>query len=93
MDSPGSGETVAFALKGAGRRYGELQALALRAFEVLGASGWGRVDFMLDAAGRPWLLEINTVPGMTDHSLVPMAAGASGMDFDQLVWRILETTL
>jgi len=70
----------------------ELQALSLAAFEALGASGWGRVDLMLDQAGAPWLLEINTVPGLTDHSLVPMAAKAAGIDFDALVLRILETT-
>lgn len=71
----------------------ELQALALRAFDAVGASGWGRVDFMLENDGRPWLIEVNTVPGMTDHSLVPMAARAAGIDFDELVWRILETSL
>lgn len=70
-----------------------LKGLALRAFEALGASGWGRVDFMLDAAGEPWLLENNTVPGLTDHSLVPMAARAAGIDFNELVWRILAQTL
>ena len=70
-----------------------LQTLILRAFEAVGASGWGRVDLMLDADGRPHLLEVNTVPGMTDHSLVPMAAQARGMDFGALVRRILETTL
>jgi D-alanine-D-alanine ligase len=48
---------------------------------------------MLDEAARPWLLEVNTVPGMTDHSLVPMAARAVGLDFEELVWRILETSL
>lgn len=69
-----------------------LQALALAAFEAVGASGWGRVDFMIDADGAPQLLEINTVPGMTDHSLVPMAARARGIDFDALVLRILETS-
>jgi D-alanine-D-alanine ligase len=66
-----------------------LQALALRAFESLGAYGWGRVDVMVDGLGNPWLLENNTAPGMTDHSLVPMAARAAGIDFDELVWRIL----
>jgi D-alanine-D-alanine ligase len=71
----------------------QLGALALASFEACGADGWGRADFMLDAGGRPLLLEINTVPGMTDHSLVPMAARAAGMDFDQLVWRVLETSL
>lgn len=66
--------------------------IALRAFEVLGAYGWGRVDFLCDAQGEPWFIEMNTVPGMTDHSLVPMAARAAGISFDQLVWRILETS-
>lgn len=65
--------------------------LALRAFAAVAASGWGRVDFMCDAAGQPYLIEVNTVPGMTDHSLVPMAARAAGIDFDALVLRILET--
>jgi len=69
----------------------ELAALALRAFDALGCRGWGRVDFMLDHAGRPWLLEANTVPGMTDHSLVPMAAARQGLDFNALVGRILQT--
>jgi D-alanine-D-alanine ligase len=69
-----------------------LAALARAAFEAAGAEGWGRVDFMSDRTGRPLLLEINTVPGMTDHSLVPMAARAVGIDFDELVWRVLETS-
>jgi D-alanine-D-alanine ligase len=69
------------------------QDLCLRAFAAVGASGWGRVDFMLDGDGQPVLLEINTVPGMTDHSLVPMAARVAGIDFDALVLRILETSL
>ncbi|MBU3671688.1 MAG: D-alanine--D-alanine ligase [Sinobacteraceae bacterium] len=69
-----------------------LSALALGAFAATGASGWGRADFMMDSTGRPLLLEINTVPGMTDHSLVPMAARARGMSFPQLVWRVLETS-
>jgi D-alanine-D-alanine ligase len=69
-----------------------LGRLALAAFEACGAEGWGRSDFMLDRTGRPQLLEINTVPGMTDHSLVPMAARAAGMDFEELVWRVLETS-
>ena len=67
-------------------------AIALRAFGLVGATGWGRVDFIVDKAGRPWLLELNTIPGMTDHSLVPMAARAFGIDFDDLVWRVLETS-
>jgi D-alanine-D-alanine ligase len=70
-----------------------LQTMALQAFDVLGCSGWGRVDFMCDGEGRPWLLEVNTVPGMTDHSLVPKAARQAGMDFNVLAWRILETSL
>jgi D-alanine-D-alanine ligase len=67
-----------------------LKALALQAFHLLGCTGWGRVDLMLDAQRRPWLLEANTSPGMTDHSLVPMAARARGISFEQLVVRILE---
>ncbi len=70
-----------------------LRALAARAFEATGCAGWGRVDFLLDEAGEPWLLEVNTAPGMTSHSLVPMAARARGLEFDALCWRILETTL
>lgn len=70
-----------------------LRQLALDAFDAVGASGWGRVDLMVDGSGQPFLLEINTVPGMTDHSLVPMAARAAGIDFDTLVWKILETSL
>ena len=69
-----------------------LRALALAAFEAAGASGWGRVDLMRDAAGRDWLLEVNTTPGMTGHSLVPKAAAVAGIDFDELVWRILATS-
>ena len=69
-----------------------LRSLALAAFEAAGACGWGRADFMMDAAGRPQLLEINTIPGMTSHSLVPMAARAVGIDFEELVWRVLETS-
>jgi len=67
----------------------QIRQLALDAFRVAGASGWGRVDLMRDRQGRFWLLEINTIPGMTDHSLVPMAAKAVGIDFDELCWRIL----
>jgi D-alanine-D-alanine ligase len=70
-----------------------LAKLALGAYETCGAEGWGRADFMMDKTGRPLLLEINTIPGMTDHSLVPMAAKAAGFDFDELVWRVLETSL
>ena len=71
----------------------ELGRLALRAFQLVGATGWGRVDLMLDAHGKPWLLEVNTVPGMTSHSLVPMAARHAGISFEELVLRILDTSL
>jgi D-alanine-D-alanine ligase len=67
-----------------------LQALALRAFRLLGCTGWGRVDLMLDAKGDPWLLEVNTSPGMTGHSLVPMAARAVGMSYEDLCVKILQ---
>lgn len=70
-----------------------MREIALKAFAAVGASGWGRVDFLLDAQGQPHVVEVNTVPGMTDHSLVPMAARAEGMDMTQLVLRILEDTL
>ncbi|WP_428633250.1 D-alanine--D-alanine ligase [Sedimenticola sp.] len=70
-------------------RESELKRLSEQAFRAVGAKGWGRVDIMLDADGNPYLLEVNTVPGMTSHSLVPMAAKAAGIDFDELVWRIL----
>jgi len=69
-----------------------MASLALAAFDAVGAEGWGRADFMADHTGRPLLLEINTVPGMTDHSLVPMAAKAAGIDFDELCWQVLETS-
>jgi D-alanine-D-alanine ligase len=71
----------------------QLAKLALASYDACGAEGWGRADFMMDVSGKPLLLEINTVPGMTDHSLVPMAARAAGIDFDELVWRVLETSL
>ncbi|MBZ0067978.1 MAG: D-alanine--D-alanine ligase [Thiobacillus sp.] len=67
--------------------------LALDAFRLLGGRGWGRVDVMLDSLGNPYLLEANTSPGMTDHSLVPMAARVAGLDFDALCMKILEQTL
>lgn len=70
-----------------------LQTMAADAFAAIGGRGWGRVDLMVDLDGQPWLLEVNTAPGMTDHSLVPMAARARGIGFDELVWRILEMTL
>lgn len=67
-----------------------IQAEALQAFRIIGGRGWGRVDFLMDENGRHYFLEVNTSPGMTDHSLVPMAARAAGLSFDQLVVKILE---
>jgi len=69
-----------------------LQKLAVQACEVIGVTGWGRVDVFIDSEDKAQLIEVNTVPGMTSHSLVPMAAKATGIDFDELVWRILETS-
>jgi len=69
-----------------------IQQLARRAFEVVGGDGWGRVDIMLDGGGRPYVLEVNTVPGMTDHSLVPMAARHAGLSFEDLVLEILASS-
>ena len=71
----------------------ELGQIALQAFLAVGCSGWGRVDVMRDRSNRNYLLEVNTAPGMTSHSLVPKAARARGIDFEELVWRILATTL
>lgn len=71
----------------------QLQQLAVTAGEVIGIKGWSRVDAFINEQGQVQLIEINTVPGMTDHSLVPMAAKQAGIGFDDLVWRILETTL
>ena len=71
----------------------QLKALSLRAFEAVGCKGWGRVDVMQDEQGNFYLLEVNTVPGMTDHSLVPMAAKATGLSFGDLVLAILAGTL
>ena len=70
----------------------KIQTLALQAFNVTEASGWGRVDVMVDEQQQPWFLEINTVPGMTDHSLLPMAAKAEGISFNELVIKILQTS-
>ena len=67
-----------------------IQDEALRAFRILGCSGWGRVDLMLDRKGKPYFLEVNTSPGMTDHSLVPLAARHAGSSFEDLCLRILE---
>lgn len=69
-----------------------LQELAVTACEALAVQGWGRVDVFIDQAGQAQLIEVNTVPGMTDHSLVPMAAKQAGISFEELVWRILETS-
>lgn len=76
-----------------GEQERELGDMALAAFRAVGGSGWGRVDFMLDDQQRPWLIEANTIPGMTSHSLVPMSARQAGMDFDELVLRILDTSM
>lgn len=70
-----------------------LHEIVLRAFDVAGCRGWARVDLIITPEGKPYFLEINTVPGMTDHSLVPMAARTAGISFEDLVWRILETSL
>ncbi|HWK73058.1 MAG TPA: D-alanine--D-alanine ligase [Povalibacter sp.] len=70
----------------------ELLALSLEAFQAAGCGGWGRVDVMRDRSGANFLLEVNTAPGMTSHSLVPKAAKAHGIEFDELVWRVLETS-
>ncbi|MGZ5044587.1 MAG: D-alanine--D-alanine ligase, partial [Methylobacter sp.] len=69
-----------------------IKNLAETACQVVGVKGWGRVDVFIDDLGQYQLIEVNTVPGMTDHSLVPMAARQAGMDFDELVWRVLETS-
>jgi D-alanine-D-alanine ligase len=71
----------------------EMQELVLKAFEAVGCSGWGRIDVMRDNRGQNYLLEVNTAPGMTSHSLVPKAAKQVGIEFDELVWRILEDTV
>ena len=77
-----------------GARENAIRALALRAFNAAGCSGWGRVDVMRDrSSGEVFLLEVNTAPGMTSHSLVPKAARQAGIEFDELCWRILEQTL
>ena len=70
-----------------------LRALSLEAFDALGCYGWGRVDVMRDRQGRDWLLEVNTAPGMTSHSLVPKAAAVAGIDYQELCWRVLETSM
>jgi len=75
-----------------GEAEAELRALALAAFDAAGCAGWGRVDVMRDRAGRNFLLEVNTAPGMTSHSLVPKAAATVGIDFQTLCWRILESS-
>ncbi|MCP1314269.1 MULTISPECIES: D-alanine--D-alanine ligase [unclassified Halomonas] len=72
---------------------GALAALCRQAFAAMGGQGWGRIDVMRDGAGTFWLIEVNTVPGMTDHSLVPQAAAHAGIDFDALVLRILNTAV
>lgn len=68
-----------------------IQKLARLAYLAIGCEGWGRVDFMLDEHNQPWLLEVNTSPGMTSHSLVPMAAKAQGMSYEQLCLQITQS--
>ncbi|MEX2354050.1 MAG: D-alanine--D-alanine ligase [Gammaproteobacteria bacterium] len=70
-----------------------LATMVTAAFAAVGASGWGRIDFIIDGSGKAWLIEVNTVPGMTSHSLVPMSAKQAGIDFDSLVMSILETSM
>lgn len=70
----------------------QAQELAMATFALLDCRGWGRVDFMIDESGQPYVLEANTIPGMTDHSLVPMAAKADGISFEKLVIKILESS-
>ncbi len=77
----------------AGNDEDDIRDLSLAAFRAVGVTGWGRVDVMRDRQGRNWLLEVNTAPGMTSHSLVPKAARETGLSFDDLCWRILETSL
>ncbi len=74
-------------------RVAEIEALVKRAISATRVSDWGRVDLMLDRAGQAWVIEVNTVPGMTDHSLIPMAGRAAGLEMPELVLRILESTL
>ncbi len=71
----------------------QLSSLVLAAFNAIGATSWGRIDLFVDHVGKAWLIELNTVPGMTSHSLVPMAARQAGLDFDELVMTILESSL
>lgn len=75
-----------------GESESEMKRLALIAFDAVGCSGWGRIDYMRDRSGRPFLLEVNTAPGMTERSLVPKAAAQVGIDYPTLCWRILETS-
>jgi D-alanine-D-alanine ligase len=75
------------------KQEGLIGALSMNAFTSLGATGWGRIDLMLDRQEQPWLIEANTIPGMTSHSLVPMAAKQAGLGFDDLVMEILNTSM
>ena len=76
-----------------GDQVDKINEMVLETIHVTGVRHWGRVDLMIDDAGEPWIIEVNTVPGMTDHSLVPMAAKAAGMQMSELVLKILELTL
>ncbi|TXK65168.1 D-alanine--D-alanine ligase [Alcalisalibacterium limoincola] len=89
--TPGNTEYLCPGLDGEAEQ--GMRDLALEAFRALDCSGWGRVDFMRDGQGRNWLLEVNTAPGMTATSLVPKAAAAMGVPYEELCWRVLESTL
>ena len=71
----------------------KLKKVSLKSFKVLNCSGWGRVDIIIDKDSKPWVIELNTVPGMTQHSLIPMAAEAENIGFNDLVLKILDTSL
>ena len=70
----------------------EIKKLSLNCFSLLNCRGWGRVDLIIDKKNNPWVIELNTVPGMTEHSLVPMAANYRNINFNELVLKILDTT-
>ena len=71
----------------------ELKKISLNCFKVCGCKGWGRIDIIVDNKGNPWVIELNTVPGMTSHSLVPLAAKERDIDFENLVLKILDSSL
>ena len=75
-----------------GAKIEEIKRLSLKCFNLLNCSGWGRVDLIIDKENNPWVIELNTVPGMTEHSLVPMAANFRNINFNELVLKILNTS-